>query len=99
MPQKVAEVKCPHCGKTVVAYRVANGRILVTTVLGIALAVVGGIIGASIGIATGGWGIPATIPLGAFGLVVGAGAGYIIGNKAIDKPKCPKCGGMINLGL
>jgi len=97
MPKKIAEVVCPHCGKKVLAYRDPSGRILVTTTLGVGLAVAGGIIGAGIGIATGGWGIPATIPLAAFGLVVGSGLGYIIGDKAIDKPKCPKCGKSIDL--
>lgn len=72
---------------------------MITTGLGIALAVIGGVIGAGIGIASGGWGIPATVPLAAFGLVVGAGLGYIIGDKAIDKAKCPKCKKRINLGI
>ncbi|MEW6531777.1 MAG: hypothetical protein AB1473_13145 [Thermodesulfobacteriota bacterium] len=99
MPDKFAEVICPNCGKRVVAYRGPGGRILITTSLGIALAVAGGIIGAGFGIATGGWGIPATVPLAAFGLVVGAGAGYIIGDKTIDRPKCPKCGAQIDLGI
>ena len=99
MPKKIAQIKCPNCGKTVVAYRVKTGRILVTTTAGIVLGVVGGIIGASIGIASGGWGIPATIPMAAVGVIVGAGAGYIVADKKIDKPKCPKCGKKIDLRI
>ena len=99
MPEKIAEVICPNCGERVVAYRGPFGRILVTSGLGIALAIAGGIIGASIGVVSGGWGIPATIPLAAFGLVIGAGAGYTIGDKAIDMPRCPNCNKPINLGI
>ena len=99
MPKKIAEMKCPHCDSTIVAYRDSKGRVLITSGLGIALAVVGGIIGSGIGIATGGWGIPATVPLAAFGLVIGAGAGYMLGDKAVDKTKCPKCKEVIDLGF
>ena len=99
MPQNVANIICPSCGKSVVAYRAANGRILVTTTAGIALASVGAFIGAGFGLATGGWGIPATVPFAAFGLVVGAGLGYIISDKTIDKPRCPNCKTGINLGI
>lgn len=89
--KKIAEVKCPNCGITVVAYRTVKGRILVTTGSGVVLAIVGAVIGAGIGIVTGGEGLPATIPLAAVGLVVGCGAGYIISDKSLDRPKCPKC--------
>jgi endogenous inhibitor of DNA gyrase (YacG/DUF329 family) len=99
MPHQIAKTKCPHCRATVVAYRDSKGRILVTTTLGLILAGIGFFIGGSIGIATGGWGIPATVPLAVFGLVVGAGAGYIISDKLIDKAKCPKCKNSINLGI
>lgn len=99
MPEKIAEIICPHCNSKIVAYRDSTGRVLIASGLGIVLAFVGGIIGASIGIATGGWGIPATVPLAIFGFVVGSGTGYIIGDKAVDMPKCPKCGKEIELGL
>lgn len=99
MPEKLAEVKCPHCGVLVVAYRDSKGRILVTSSAGLVLAGIGAVIGASIGIATGGWGIPATVPMAVFGLVVGAGFGYIMSDKFIDRPKCPKCNRSINLGI
>ena len=99
MPERVAKVVCPWCHETVVAYRTHGGRILVTTALGLILGGVGAFIGAGIGIASGGWGIPATIPMAAVGLVVGAGVGYIIADKKIDKPRCPKCGKPIDLGI
>jgi hypothetical protein len=89
--KKIAEVKCNNCGRTVVAYRTVKGRILVTTTSGVVLAIIGGVIGAAIGMVTGGEGLPATIPLAAVGLVVGCGAGYIISDKTLDRPKCPKC--------
>ena len=99
MPEKVAKIMCSNCGKTIVAYRAAGGRILVTTSAGLILAGIGAVIGSGIGIASGGWGIPATIPLAAFGLVVGAGLGYIISDKTMDKPTCPNCKKEINLGI
>jgi hypothetical protein len=99
MPKKIAEIICPHCASKVVAYRDNKGRIYVTTSLGVVLAVVGGIVGASIGIASGGWAIPATIPVAALGLVVGSGAGYVLGDKAVDKVRCPKCRKVVAITL
>ena len=99
MPKKIAEFPCPHCESKVVAYRDKKGRVYVTTSMGVVLAVVGGILGASFGVATGGWAIPATIPGAALGLLVGSGAGYILGDKAVDKAKCPKCRKRIDMGL
>jgi hypothetical protein len=81
------------------ALRTADGRILVTTAAGIALAGVGAAIGAGIGLATGGAGVAATVPLAAVGLVVGAGAGYLIGDKLVDRPWCPSCRAEISLNL
>jgi CHASE2 domain-containing sensor protein len=83
----------------VVAYRDKKGRIYVTTSLGVVLAVVGGIVGATVGVASGGWAIPATIPGAALGLLVGSGAGYILGDKAVDKPRCPKCRKAIDMAV
>lgn len=61
--------------------------------------VVGGIIGAGIGLASGGWGMAATIPLGiAAGGLLGGG-GYLIGDKLLDRIKCPSCDRAINLGV
>jgi len=95
--KKKAEVICPHCGQKIIVIRTRGGRILITTVLGLTLAGVGGVIGAGIGIATAGTAVAATIPLAAIGLVVGLGAGYLVGDKAVDKHKCPKCKKRINL--
>jgi LGFP repeat len=97
--RRIASIVCTNCKKKVHAYRAWAGRILVTTSAGLALAAVGGVIGASIGLATGGFGAPATIPLAAIGLVVGAGLGYIISDKTLDLPTCPKCKHPINLGF
>jgi hypothetical protein len=97
VPKKIAEIICPNCKSTVVAYRDNKGRIYVTTSLGVVLAVVGGIVGATVGIASGGWAIPATIPAAALGLLVGSGAGYLLADKTLDKAKCPKCGKPIDI--
>ena len=97
--RRIASIVCRNCKRKVHAYRAWGGRVFVTTSAGIALAVVGGIIGAGIGIATGGWGAPATIPLAAVCLVVGAGLGYIISDATLDPPTCPKCRHPINLGF
>lgn len=99
MAERIAKVKCPNCRKKVVAFRATGGRILVTSTAGLALAGVGGFIGAGIGLATGGWAAPATIPAATVGLVVGLGAGYIISDKTMDKHRCPKCQNTINLGI
>lgn len=99
MANKYAKVTCPNCGKEVVAYRTSKGRLLITTVAGVGLAIFGAAIGSAFGIATGGWAAPATIPAAAVGLVVGAGAGYIVSDKAADAPRCPKCDDKINLGV
>lgn len=94
---RAAQVVCPHCRATVYVLRAFHGRVLVTSGLGLALAAAGGVIGAGIGLATGGGGIPATVPLAAVGLVVGAGAGYLIGDKVVDSHYCPSCKGTIHL--
>ncbi len=97
--RRVATIVCPNCKKKVHAYRAWGGRILVTTGAGVAVAIVGGIIGAGIGLASGGWGGAATIPLAAMGLVVGAGLGYIVSDKTLDRPTCPHCKHPIDLGF
>jgi len=99
MPKRIAKVICSVCGKTVVAYRATKGRILVTTTAGLVLAGIGGLIGTGFGIASGGWGVPATIPLAIVGLVVGSGLGYLVADNVLDKVKCPKCGARLDLGL
>lgn len=99
MKKNISQIVCPHCGKKVYAVRTSKGRIILTTGLGVGLGIIGASIGASIGIATGGTGIAATVPLATAGLLIGGGSGYIIGDKAIDKPKCPKCGKTLNTGV
>lgn len=99
MPKKIAQIVCPHCNSTVVAYRDKKGRIYVTTSAGVVLAVLGGILGSAVGLASGGWAIPATVPVAALGLVVGSGLGYVVGDKAVDAWKCPKCHKKVELGL
>lgn len=60
---------------------------------------IGALIGASIGLATGGWGMPATVPLGiAAGSLLG-GTGYVVGDKLLDRIKCPQCSETIDLGV
>ncbi len=95
--RRVAQIKCPYCGKDVIALRDKKGRILITTTSALVLGGFGGFIGGSIGIATGGWGIAATVPLGIIGMIVGGGLGYIVSDKTIDKPTCPKCKNKIEL--
>jgi len=99
MAERFAKVTCPHCDKEVVAYRTKKGRVLVTTLAGVGLALFGGAIGSTVGLATGGWAAPATIPGAAVGLVVGAGVGYIVSDKATDSPRCPSCERDIDMGL
>ena len=100
MPDKKAKrratIECTHCGKKVHIYRVTKGRVLITTGAGVALGAVGGVIGAGMGIATGGTAIAGTITLAAVGVIVGAGLGYIAGDK-VDSYKCPKCKGKIKI--
>lgn len=52
----------------------------------IAGAIAGGIAGAQVGIASGGWAIPATVPLGIIGGFVLGAAGKKVGSK-FDKKK------------
>src|SRR5439155_19552847 len=77
----IATIICPNCKNKVHAYRAWGGRIFITTTAGVAVAIAGAIFGATVGLATGGWGAPATIPAAAIGLVVGAGLGYIVSDK------------------
>lgn len=99
MPKFKAKIECPSCNKKVLAYRASDGRILITTVAGLSLAIFGAVIGSGIGIASGGWAAPATIPLAAIGLVVGAGLGYTISDKTMDKPTCPNCNKPLDFGF
>jgi hypothetical protein len=95
----IATIICSNCKKKVHAYRAWGGRILVTTGAGVAVAIAGGMIGASVGLASGGWGAPATIPLAAIGLVLGLGLGYVVSDKTLDRPTCPRCKQPIDLGF
>jgi len=96
---RVVKVTCPHCGKEVRLTRDRKGRWLATGGGLTVGAVVGGVIGAGIGLVSGGWGIAATIPLGiAAGSVLGGG-GYLIGDKLLDRIKCPACKKPIDLGI
>lgn len=98
-PKNIAEVVCPDCDAKVVAYRTVGGRILVTSGGGVIAGIIGGIIGAGIGISSGGTAMAATVPLTAIGVIIGAGLGYIVSDKTLDSPKCPKCGTAIKLAF
>ena len=95
--KKVAEVICPSCQETVLVYRDRKGRILVTTGAGLVAAKIGAAVGAGVGIALGGGAMAATIPLAIVGFLVFGGFGYIIADKKMDAPKCPKCKAKIKL--
>jgi len=99
MIKKVSSIVCENCGKKVYAVRTGKGRIVLTTGMGVGLGIIGASIGASIGIATGGTGIAATVPLATVGLIIGGGTGYIIGDKAVDKLKCPECKATLKLSI
>lgn len=99
MFKKIAKVVCPNCESTVVAYRASGGRVIVTTTGGLILGGVGALIGVGIGITALAVGVAGTVPLGAVGAVVGSGLGYIISDKTLDKPKCPKCKHNIDLAI
>lgn len=99
MVKKIANIICPHCDAKVIALRGIKGRVIVTTSVGLSLGIAGGVLGAVLGVASGGWGISGTVPLATIGAIVGSGTGYIISDKLVDKPKCPKCGKIINLGF
>lgn len=89
--KKIAELICPFCNQKIHVIRSSKGRIILTTSLGVILSGIGGVIGAGLGIATGGVGLSASIPLATLGLIIGSGGGFIVGDKLIDKAKCPKC--------
>lgn len=95
-----AKIECPHCGTMVHAYSInkESNKTLVTTTSGLVLAGVGGFVGTSIGIATGGVGIPATVPMGVVGAVVGAGAGHVVGEQ-LEETYCPSCEGEIDISV
>lgn len=97
MASKQIEVKCPHCGKNVKLTRDSKGR-WIASLSGVTIGgIVGGVIGAGIGLASGGWGMAGTIPAGvALGTVLG-GSGYVVGDKLIDKFKCPSCKGEVSI--
>lgn len=99
MGKQLAKVVCPSCGQPIVAYRAATGRILITSTAGVVLAGVGAGVGSVIGLAAGGAAMTATIPLAAIGLVLGAGAGYLVADNAVDKATCPKCKKQLHLGI
>ena len=95
---RIAKVQCPNCDKMVHAYRTKKGRMFLTTGGAILLGGAGAVVGTGIGIATAGWGAPATKFLGAGGAALGGGAGYIAGDN-VDKPQCPNCEETIKLGI
>jgi len=89
--KKELEAKCQNCGKTIKLVRDSKGR-WIASLSGLTLGgIIGGVVGAGIGLATGGVGIAATLPFGiAFGTIMG-GTGYVVGDKVLDKFKCPEC--------
>ena len=99
MAKQIAKVVCPRCQAAVFAYRARKGRIIVTSSTGLVFAGLGVFVGATIGIASGGTGLAGTVPLAVVGAVVGTGSGYILSDKTLDRPKCPKCDGPIEAGI
>jgi len=97
MAKKKIEVVCPHCDKKIKLVRDRKGR-WIATLSGVTLGgIIGGVIGTVIGIASGGWGIAGTIPVGvALGTILG-GAGYMVGDKLVDKFTCPSCNETVDL--
>jgi hypothetical protein len=96
--RRVARVECSNCHQMVHAYRTRDGRIIGATGGAVVLGGLGASIGAGIGIATAGWGSPATYYLGGIGATIGGGYGYIAGSAA-DVPCCPDCESEIELGI
>ena len=85
------QVVCPSCSKTVELFRDKKGRIIIPTILGLGLAIVGAVIGTTIGLVTYGTAFPATLPLAGIGLLLGSGGGYIAADKFLDKFVCKEC--------
>ena|ERR1017187_9653931 len=92
MGRTAVEVRCPHCRTNVCLTEDKKGR-WVKSFGGFTVgSLVGVTIAAGIGLAFGGWGTTATIPVG---LVLGAilgGSGFILRDKIIDNFTCPSCG-------
>lgn len=94
----IAKVECTECHQMVYAYRTKSGRIFVGSTSALVLGAGGAVVGGSFGIASGGWGAPATYYLASGLAAIGGGYGFIAGN-AMDKPHCPNCEETIEVGL
>jgi hypothetical protein len=73
---------CPKCNNSFDSLDTANK--VTPWVAAMALGTGGAIVGASFGLATGGWGVAATIPFGAAGVTIG-----FLGAKNFRR--CPNC--------
>ncbi|MCB9879191.1 MAG: hypothetical protein H6835_16470 [Planctomycetes bacterium] len=79
----MADIVCPRCKRTFDGTDPANR--IGPWAAGALLGGVGMAWGAHVGIASAGWGIPATVPLGLIGLFIG-------GTSARLFRRCPHCG-------
>lgn len=97
MPERIAGVTCTTCDTEVVACRLKRGRILIMPLGALVVGGAGAIVGSAAGIATGGLAIPATVPAGIAGAVIGSGLGYFAADRATDPYVCPRCDEEIDL--
>lgn len=95
---RIAKVECPNCEKMVRAYRTKKGRIVGATTTALALGGIGALVGAGVGLASGGTATAATYHYGGGLAVIGGGYGYL-GGSAADDPQCPNCEEKLELGL
>lgn len=98
LEDRIAKVECPNCDNMVHAYRTKKGRVVGATASAAGLGVFGAMVGAGIGVATGGTATAATYYLSGGLAAIGGGYGYLGGSVA-DKPKCPNCEEPIELGI
>lgn len=95
---RIAKVECPNCEEKVHAYRTKKGRVVGATASALALGGVGLMVGAGVGLASGGTATAATYHFGGGLAAIGGGYGYL-GGSAADDPQCPNCEKAIELGL
>ena len=88
-------VECPHCNEKGQLTKTASGRLILTPVGGAGGSALGVLLGRVTGIA-GKMTMPATVPFGAGGLVMGGMAGYLAGDH-LDYIVCDACGEKINI--
>lgn len=95
-PSQKAVVECQHCNERIEAKKTSSGRWILMPIGGGSGGSLGHLLGMTNGIVGTLKPMRASTLFGPAGLIIGAMAGYIVGDH-LDGYQCPSCGERINI--